>query len=110
MAHLIFLAVIALYAIGLVIALRSFGIGLVQTLASGLLTIAFVWSALYLVYVSDILYAAGLATIPASVALESVSFAWLWRYIAERGWIVGMLFYVPLWLAAALIRTLRPRP
>ena len=109
MAHLIFLTVMVLYAIGLVLALRSFGISLVQTLASGLLSIAFVWGALYLVYVSDALYAAGLTTIPASIASDSVPFAWLWRYIAERGWIAGIVFYVPLWLAAALIRTLRPR-
>ena len=107
MVHLLLLAALALYAIGLLLALRSFGPGLVQTLASAVLTLAFVWTALYLVYVSDFLYTAGLVTIPASVALESVPFAWLWRYIAVNGWIVGIVIYVPVWLAAALARSLR---
>jgi hypothetical protein len=110
MSHLILLIALVLYAIGLLLVLRTFGLGLVQTLASGMVTIVFVWSALHLVYVSDVLYEAGLVAIPASVAADSVPFAWLWRYIAKNGWIVGVAFYVPIWLVAALIRVLRQRP
>jgi hypothetical protein len=61
MSHLILLTALALYAIGLILASWRFGVGLIQTLASGIVTIAFVWVAFYLVYVSDVLYAAGLA-------------------------------------------------
>ena len=107
MPHLILLTALVIYAVGLFLALRSFGLGLIQTLATGVMTIAFVWSALHLVYVSDALHAAGLVEVPASVASDSVPFAWLWRYIAENGWIVGIVFYVPIWLAAALIRVVR---
>jgi hypothetical protein len=110
MSHLILLTALALYAIGLILASWRFGVGLVQTLASGIVTIAFVWVAFYLVYVSDVLYAAGLAEVPASVALESVPFAWLWQYVAKNAWIVGIVYYVPVWLAAVLIRLMRQRP
>lgn len=110
MPHLILFTALALYAIGLLAALRRLGIGLIQTLVSGVVTIAFVWGALHLAYVSDALYAAGLVPTPASVALDSVPFAWLWRYIAVHGWIVGIAFYIPIWLVAALIRVLRRQP
>ena len=108
MSHLILLTALVLYAIALLLALRSVGLGFVQTLASGVMTIAFVWSALYLVYVSDVFHAAGLVEIPASVASVSVPYGWLWRYAAENGWVVGIVFYLFLWLAAALIRVLQP--
>lgn len=110
MPHLILLTVLMLYAAGLVLALRKFGIGLVQTVASSMVTIAFVWSALHLAYASDVLYAAGLVSIPTSVAVDSVPFAWLWHYIARNGWIVGIAFCAPIWLAAAFTRVLRQRP
>jgi hypothetical protein len=108
MAHLILLAALVLYAIALLLALRSVGLGLTQVLASGVMTIAFVWSALYLVYVSDVLHAAGLIEIPPSVASVAVPYGWLWRYAAENGWVVGIVYYLFLWLVAALIRVLQP--
>jgi hypothetical protein len=108
MAHLILLAALVLYAIALLLALRSVGLGLIQVLASGVMTIAFVWSALYLVYVSDVLHAAGLIEIPPSVASVAVPYGWLWRYAAENGWVVGIVYYLFLWLVAALIRVLQP--
>jgi hypothetical protein len=107
MSHLILFTALVLYVIGLLLVLRKFGIGLIQTLVSGAVTIAFVWGALHMVYVSDILYTAGLVTMPPSAALQSVPFAWLWRYIAGYGWIVGCVLYVLIWLGAALIRLLR---
>ena len=107
MQHVIILSALALYAAGLFLLLRSVGIGVIKTLASGVATVAFVWGALYLVYVSDALYAAGIVALPASVARASVPFAWLWRYIAVNGWIVGIVFYAVLWLAAAIFRLLR---
>jgi hypothetical protein len=110
MSHLILLIALVLYAIALLLALGKFGVGLIQTVASGVATIAFVWGGLYLVYASDILYTADLVKMPVSVALDSVPFAWLWRYTAIYGWAVGITFYVPIWLAAALIRVLRQRP
>lgn len=109
MPHLILLIALALYATGLFLALRSFGVSLVKTLTSGIVTIAFVWGALHLVYVSDALYAAGLVALPASATWASVPFAWLWRYIALNGWLAGIAFYTPIWLAAALARLSRRR-
>jgi hypothetical protein len=44
------------------------------------------------------------------VSLESVPFAWLWQYVAKNAWIVGIVYYVPVWLAAVLIRLMRQRP
>lgn len=58
MSHVILLSALVLYAIAMLLTLRNVGLGLVQTLASGVMTIAFVWSALHLVYVSDVLHAA----------------------------------------------------
>jgi hypothetical protein len=107
MSHLILLTALALYAAGVFLTLRSVGLGVIQTLTSGLVTIAFVWGALHLVYVSDALYSVGLVALPASVAWNSVPFAWLWRYIALNGWLVGIAFYVPIWLSAALVRLLQ---
>lgn len=110
MHHLMLLLALVLYAVGLVLALRRFGLGLVQTLVSGAVTIAFVWGALHLAYVSDALHAAGLVAIPASVAADAVPYAWLWRYIAWNGWIVGIVYYVPVWIAAAFFRVVRRQP
>ena len=110
MSHLILVAALALYAVGLTLALSRMGVGLIQSLVSGIATVAFVWTAFYGVYVSDVLYAAGVVEVPASVALVSVPFAWLWQYIARNAWIVGIVLYVPIWLVAALIRLLRQRP
>ena len=107
MSHVILLTALALYAAGVFLTLRSVGLGVIQTLTSGLVTIAFVWGALHLVYVSDALYSVGLVALPASVAWNSVPFAWLWRYIALNGWLVGIAFYVPIWLSAALVRLLQ---
>jgi hypothetical protein len=106
MSHLILLTTLALYAIGLVLVLRRLGVGLVQTLASGIVTVAFVWIVFRLVYSSDLLYAAGLVEVPASVALGSVPFAWFWQHVARSAWIVGIVFYMPIWVAAALVRLL----
>lgn len=110
MHHLILLTALALYAAGLFLALQSLGVGLIQTLTAGVVTVAFVWGALHLAYVSDALYTAGVVALPASVAWTSVPFAWLWRYIALNGWLVGIAFYVPIWLSAAVVRLLRQRP
>ena len=81
-----------------------------QTLVSAAITIASAWGVLHLAYVSDALYEAGLVALPASVAWQSVPFAWLWHYIAANGWAVGVVLYVPVWLAAALARAMRQRP
>jgi hypothetical protein len=110
MSHLILLIALLLYAIVLLSVLSRIGVGLIQTVATGVATMAFVWGALYLVYASDILYTAGLVDMPASVALASVPFAWLWRYLAVHGWAVGVVLYGPIWFAAALVRILRQRP
>lgn len=107
MHHLILFTALLLYAIVLLLVLRRFGLGLIQTLLSGVVTIAFVWGVLHLVYASDALYDAGLVAIPASVAADAVPYAWLWRYIACNGWIVGIACYVPVWFAAAFMRALR---
>ncbi|KFN43022.1 hypothetical protein [Arenimonas oryziterrae] len=108
MSHLILLAALLIYAVGLLYLFRRFGIGLAMSLASGVATVAFAWGALYLVYASDVLYALGVADMPAAVLATDARFGWLLRYIAVNGWIVGIVYFVPIWLAAALIQLLRP--
>ena len=110
MTHLVLLTALTLYAVVVFFALRRFGVGLAPTLVAAAITIGFVWGALYLAYVSDALYEAGLAKRPASFVWREVPFAWLWHYIAVNGWIVGVVVYVPIWLGAALFRAINPRP
>ena len=108
MAHLILWVTLCVYAVGLVLVARRFGVGWVQTLVAGVVTVGFVWMAFHLVFVSDVLYSAGLVDVPAEVALQSVPFAWFWQYVARRAWIVGLVGFVPLWLVAALVRWIWP--
>jgi len=108
MSHLILLAALLFYAIGLLYMFRRIGIGLATSLASGVATVAFAWGALYLVYASDMLYTLGVVDIPAAVLARDVRFGWLLRYTAVNGWIVGIVYYVPIWFTAALIHILRP--
>jgi hypothetical protein len=107
MSHLILLAALLLYAVGLLCALRHIGIGLLASGASGLATVGFVWGALHLAYASDILHAIGFVDIPASVVAKEARFGWLLRYVAVHGWVVGIVYYVPIWVLAALVRVLR---
>lgn len=108
MSHLILLAALSAYAVGLLRVLRRVGIGPAATATSAVATVAFVWGLLHLVYVSDVLFSLGIVDMPASVVATDTSFGWLLRYAGVNGWVMGIAYYVPLWFVAALIRLLSP--